>query len=170
MSVILYDGKEIYKGCVMRIWEHNGSWDSDFYATVWDEKTNSVIDYEYDTTRFAGGGNAVVDITKENLIKANKYLAKKEYEGRVEKINSEIKLNVYATVVKGRKVAKGTKGKVIGIYKNDYDKYNDKVRLLLDNGEKVYTYIKNLKPNQLTEEEKNELKKLICEKYKIENF
>ena len=58
MSIFL-NGKEIYKGCVISLWERNGYNDSDFYASVWDEETKSIKEYEYDTTRFAGGGSAV---------------------------------------------------------------------------------------------------------------
>ena len=32
MAVHFYDGSTEYVGCVLRLWEHNGYHDSDFYA------------------------------------------------------------------------------------------------------------------------------------------
>lgn len=52
-------------GKVLRTWERNGYHDSDFYATIWDEERDGPREVEYDTTRFAGGGNATVDATDE---------------------------------------------------------------------------------------------------------
>ena len=170
MSIFLENGKEIYKGCVVRLWEHNGCWDSDFYATVWDEETKSIKEYEYDTTRFAGGGSAETDATPEVLIKVAKYKAKDQYIKEVKKRNTEVLINSYVTVVKGRKVAKGTHGKVIGIYENAYSGWNPKVRLLLDDESKVYTYMDNLKVDPIGINDKINLKKLIMNKYNINSF
>ena len=58
--------KDIYKGCVLRKWEHNGYDDSDFYADVWDEAEQRVKSIEYATTRFwTYHLGAVVDATPE---------------------------------------------------------------------------------------------------------
>ena len=169
MSIFL-NGKEIYKGCVIRLWERNGYNDSDFYASVWDEETKSIKEYEYDTTRFAGGGSAVIDATEEILTKAAKYKAKCLYVNEVKKRNTDISINSYVTVVKGRKVAKGTHGKVIGIYENAYSRWNPKVRLLLGDESKVYTYMDNLKVDPMSINDKINLKMLIMDKYNINSF
>ena len=170
MSIFLDNGKEIYKGCVLKIWEKSGYHDSDFYATVWDEETKSIKEYEYATTRFACRGYAKIDFTKSVLLKANKYKAKHEYLSEVNRLNTTVYVGSFVTVIKGRKVPKNTFGKVIGIYSNSYSNWNHKVRLLLEDGSKVYTYIDNLEVAKLTINEKLNLKTSIMKKYRIKSF
>ena len=79
MASINYDGKITYKECVLRIWEQNCLWDSDFYADVWDEKLKKVTTIQYGTTRYACDTSAEVDINEDNYVKAMKYLTKLEY-------------------------------------------------------------------------------------------
>lgn len=67
----LMEWKVTYEGCVIQTFERNGSWDSDFFAIVWDEEAQAVRQVEYATTRFWTYANsATVDITPENLAKA----------------------------------------------------------------------------------------------------
>ena len=54
-----------YENRVLRTWERNEYHDSDFYATVWCDERDMPVEVCYDTTRSAGGGNAVVDATDE---------------------------------------------------------------------------------------------------------
>lgn len=167
---IKVDGKEIYKGCVIDTWERNGYHDSDFYATVWDEETKTIKEYEYATTRCACYGHAEIDASKEVIRKVNKYIAKCEYVNTIKRMNEEIKVNSNVTVIKGRKVKKGTHAKVIGIYENSYSSWNHKIRLLLDDDTKVYTYIDNLKVDPITINDKIKIKVDIMRKYKINSF
>ena len=62
-----------YEGCVLTTRERNGYDDSDFYAIVWDEAQQCVHEHEYSSTRYAGGGNAVVDATEETIEKVYQY-------------------------------------------------------------------------------------------------
>lgn len=103
-----------YEGCVLNTWERNGSWDSDFYATVWDAEEHRVRDIEYDTTRCGGGGSAEIDATDDVLRQVYRYYfdsARRHFD-RVE--NSE-QAKAYGKgdmvrVVRGRKVKVGTVG------------------------------------------------------------
>ena len=170
MAIYNHDKTITYNGCVLNIWEHSGAWDSDFYADVWDEKTKKVITIEYGTTRFACNSYAEVDITKNNYIKAMKYLTRLKYFNIIKKDKDTIKQGDEVEVVKGRKVKIGTKGKVIGIYNNPYQRYNNKIRLLLSNDEKVYTYENNLKKKGMNINDKINLKVDLMHSKKINTF
>lgn len=62
---------ETYVGAVLDRYERNGSWDSDFYAIVWDEENQRVTTLEYATTRFWTYHNiAAIDATDEVREKA----------------------------------------------------------------------------------------------------
>lgn len=63
-----------YEGCVLATGERNYHDDSDFYAVVWDEERQEVLEMEYATTRFGGGGNANVDATPEVKEKAEAFI------------------------------------------------------------------------------------------------
>jgi hypothetical protein len=56
-----------YVGLVVSLFEENGSWDSDFFAMVWDAESKSLKRVMYDTTRGAMYGSASVDATPEVL-------------------------------------------------------------------------------------------------------
>ena len=103
-----------FVGCVLNTWEHNGSWDSDFYATVWDEDAQRVRDIEYNTTRCGGGGSAEIDATEEVLNKAFQYYYdnSREYIERcIESNAKKYEKGDSVRVVRGRKVKVGTIGK-----------------------------------------------------------
>lgn len=63
-----------YQGAVLTTREENYYDDSDFYAVVWDEETQSVKKVYYDTTRCYQYGFATVDATPEVEQKARKWL------------------------------------------------------------------------------------------------
>lgn len=65
---------EKFVGAVLCTRERNWTDDSDFYAVCWDEATGQLIEEEYDTTRFGGGGSASIDATDEVKIKAAAFL------------------------------------------------------------------------------------------------
>lgn len=103
-----------YAGCVLNTWERNGSWDSDFYATVWDEEAQEVRDIEYDTTRCGGGGSAEIDATDDVLRKVYRYYYNCE-RAAFDKHRNETSAKNYrkgdeVRVVRGRKVKVGTVG------------------------------------------------------------
>lgn len=88
-----------HEGVVLETGERNYHDDSDFYAIVWDEATQSIKNVDYDTTRGGGGGNAVIDATDEVKAKANAYLEVWSYN-RLVAADRE----AAAKVTKGRRV------------------------------------------------------------------
>lgn len=108
-----------YVGCVLDTYEHNGSWDSDWYAICWDDKQQRVIEVQYDTTRFAGGGHANVDATLETLLKVYRYYKKSVTDFFDEVENpyqaKKVRKGDSVRVIRGRKVSKGTEGIVFWI-------------------------------------------------------
>lgn len=139
---------EQFKGCVLNTWERNDSWDSDFYATVWDEELQKVIDVEYDTTRCGGGGRANIDATDEVLEKVYRYY----YDECAEFIErcAIAQAKAYekgdaVKVVRGRKVKVGTIGKCFwrGTTYNRYSRCNEK-RMGIDvDGQKFFIAAEN---------------------------
>ena len=118
-SDIYGDNGVQYVGCVLDTYEHNGCHDSDFYAVCWDEEQGKVVTIEYDTTRCGGYGTATIDATKEVLAKVYRYykrLATATFDtyGN-EHIAKTISKGDEVVVVRGRKVAKGSVGKVFWI-------------------------------------------------------
>lgn len=105
-----------YEGCVLNVWEHNGYHDSDFYATVWDEEKQAVVDVEYDTTRCGGGGTAQIDATDEVLRKVYRYykrIGRVLFDGTTNmEMAKDFGRGDTVVVVRGRKVPQGTVGTV----------------------------------------------------------
>ena len=99
----IIETKESYVGRVLETYEENGYHDSDFYAVVWDDETESIIHKQYATTRFYSNGfGAEVDATPEviakataerksrflkSAIEADKETAKKVAKGKMVEIN-----------------------------------------------------------------------------------
>lgn len=133
-----------YKGCVIDMFEHNGRDDSDFYAVCWDEKEGKVVTVEYDTTRCGGGGVAEIDATDDVLAKVYRYYkakAKQAFDSYVnEDLAKAISKGDEVEVVRGRKVAKGSVGKVfwIGTCYNQFSYRTEERVGLIINGEKVF--------------------------------
>ena len=100
--------KEEYVGCVLDKYEHNGIWDSYWYAICWDEEKQEVVHVEYDTTAAAGGGYANVDATMETLAKVYRHY-KKEAAAFFDSVENEaqakkVRKGDTVRVVRGRKV------------------------------------------------------------------
>ena len=72
MAVLDYDGKRSFVGRVLAEREYNGYHDSDFYALVYSDETDSVYEVEFATTRGGCGAafGTYVDATDETLDKA----------------------------------------------------------------------------------------------------
>ena len=118
-SYIYGDTGVQYVGCVIDTFERNGYQDSDFYAMCWDEEQGRVVTIEYDTTRCPAGGTAEIDATEDTIRKAYRYYkatAKALFdEIENERLAKKFSKGDEVVVVKGRKVAKGTVGKVFWI-------------------------------------------------------
>ena len=98
------------------VYEINHYDDSDWYAVCWDDERKSVVEIPYDTTRFGTNGSyAVVDCTTENLRKAYRYYYNRARDGYNRYNYSqacEVHVGDVVKVVYGRKVPKGTIGRV----------------------------------------------------------
>lgn len=142
-----------YVGCVLSTYERNGYHDSDFYAVCWDEEKQAVVDVEYDTTRAGGGGHAYIDATDEVLRKVYRYYKKM---GRSHfdtvynpKQAQEIRRGDTVTVIRGRKIPKGSVGQVfwVGTRFNQYSRHNeDRVGVEID-GERVFLPLEYVEVN-----------------------
>lgn len=153
MAIITYEGKRTHEGCVLRTWERNGAWDSDFYASVVNLENGTLEDIEYDTTRFGGGGNAVVDLTEVNW---RTYLRKSFHRVVAESIRADQQLSrevdkgKRVRVIKGRKVPHGTEGVVFWIGSVNYDPYKriynetKRIGFKADDGKVYWTDVHNV--------------------------
>jgi hypothetical protein len=78
--------EETYAGAVLDTYERNGYDDSDFYAIVWDDPTQSIKTVEYATTRgWTYANSAKVDATAEVTAKAK--------AERVKSLTQQLRLN-----------------------------------------------------------------------------
>lgn len=83
-----YELEVSYEGCVLRIGEHNYYDDSDFYAVVWDEETQSTRKITYATTRaWTTYNHAERDATDEVRKKADAYELKVSRAIRAKKLS-----------------------------------------------------------------------------------
>lgn len=96
----IIETKESYVGRVLETYEENGYHDSDFYAVVWDDETESILHKQYATTRFYSNGyGAKVDATPEVIAKATA-----ERKSRFLKSAIEADEETAKTVAKGKMV------------------------------------------------------------------
>ena len=164
--MIKYENKEPkFVGCVFNLGEHNYYNDSDFYAEYLDMENGTIGCEEYDTTRFAGGGYANIDLSFDKL---NEWWSKAK-SIRTEMIRKNLLRNAAEVtrgkrviVSRGRKVPHGIEGEVFWVKNVNYDPYGrewgKEVKIgIKDNDENVYwTYAKNvdvISPEQYVSEE-----------------
>lgn len=128
-----------YEGCVLDTYERNGSFDSDCYAICWDEERQKVVEVNYDTTRCGCGGRADIDATEDTLLKVYRFYKRQGRETfdsyTNERQAKEVKKGDTVLVIRGRKIPKGSVGKVfwIGTRYNRYSRTNeDRVGLEID--------------------------------------
>ena len=96
----IIETKETYVGRVLETYEENGYNDSDFYAVVWDDETESIIHKQYATTRFYSNGyGAKIDATPEIIEKATAERKARFLKSAIEKDEETAK-----TVAKGKMV------------------------------------------------------------------
>ena len=96
----IIETKESYVGRVLETYEENGYNDSDFYAVVWDDETESIIHKQYATTRFYSNGyGAKIDATPEIIEKATAERKARFLKSAIEKDEETAK-----TVAKGKMV------------------------------------------------------------------
>lgn len=131
-----------YIGKVLETREKNGYDDSDFYAVVWDDYTQSTKDVYYASTRgWTYPNHAEVDATPEVREAYNKYVEKSQAEYRQKIAEKELKTpraGKSVRVIGGRKVANGLEGLVFWYGPDKYQRNNMRVGVHLCNGEKVF--------------------------------
>ena len=154
MAVYTYNGieeKVMYEGRVLNWYEHNGYEDSDWYAEVWDDETQSIKQVEFMTTRAYCYGHAELDATDEVLRKVyrkNKKDAAKSFVGFNLRQAKKIRKGDTVRIVKGRKVKKGLEVPVFwaGTTYNRWSRQNEE-RIGVDvDGERVFISAENAEP------------------------
>lgn len=96
----ILETKETFVGKVLETYEENGRNDSDFYAVVWDDETDSLIHKQYSTTRFYSNGyGAKIDATEEVIVKATAERKKRFLKSVTEADEEKAK-----TIAKGKMV------------------------------------------------------------------
>ena len=165
--MIKYPNSEAkFVGCVYYLGEHNGYYDSDFYAEYLDFENGTLGYEEYDTTRFAGGGYATKDLSFEKL---NEWWSSKAKTVRTDIIKedllrrgNEVTRGKRVVVNRGRKVPHGIEGEVFWLKEVNYDPYGrfwgkeTRIGIKDDSGNVYWTYAKNvdvIAPEQFVTEE-----------------
>lgn len=167
MSIINRDGIEEYIGCVIRTSEHmwaDGMLEE--YADVWDAenhrvRTITVGYYGADGCNLCGNTKVTIDLSEENkrdILRTIKHTdALKAFERSVIATKTAIAKGTHAEVVRGRKVAKGTKLEVFWVgdkltYRGMQYGFEDYERIAGcydEDGNKVWIkaeYLKNIDP------------------------
>jgi hypothetical protein len=138
---------ETYKGAVLATYERNGYDDSDFYAIVWDAEEKKIKHVEYATTRgWTYNNGASVDATEEVIEEAARFNERNLLSAMRLRALGEAKLpkigrNV--VVVRGRKIPKGTKGRVFWFGPDRFSRGN-RVGLETVEGERFFTSADNV--------------------------
>ena len=140
-----------YEGCVLDYYEHNGAWDSDWYAIVWDRDRQEIREVEYDTTRCGGGGYVEIDATKDVLREVYRY--RKKQAAAIIDLRNEADAKIVrkgdtVRIVKGRKVPVGSEATVFwtGARYNPYSR-RDEDRIGIEiNGERTFISAENAEP------------------------
>ena len=139
------ENKAQYEGCVLNWYERNGYDDSDWYAECWDDEKGCVVTVLFDTTRCGGGGSATVDATAEVLRKAYRYykrISRSQFDTYFNPEQAKtVRKGDMVRVTRGRKIPKGTVGKVFwaGACRNPYAYGTvERVGIECEDGEKKF--------------------------------
>lgn len=144
-----------YEGRVLADRERNGSYDSDFYAVVWDGQQLKSV--QFATTRCAGGGTCRVDFDDAHLPAVREWMiplvAARAIAAEQHRLD-KIQLGDELRVVRGRKVPVGTVGLVRWVGKAaefGWKKYHGgetrvRVRIETAQGESHFVDAKNCEP------------------------
>jgi len=142
--------KKSYEGCVLGTYERNGYNDSDFFAIVWDEESQTVKHVEYATTRgWTYPNSASVDATPETIEKARCFQEKviyKQIRQEAQRKALEPVLGKVVVVVRGRKVPVGTEGEIS--WQGAGFRGTSRVGIRLLNGTMVFTAMSNVEVQQ----------------------
>lgn len=182
MGIVYYrnDGKSevYYEGCVIAIRERNFHDDSDFYAIVYDAEKDAIDSFVYDSTRWGGNGDAIVDATPEILEKAKMAWIRDQIKSGALKRRLELEA-AYPSIGKTVKVVRGRtdKGFVGEIFwmreyvGHGYKKYI-RVGIRDEGGNVVWGYHRNvdvINPEQVSDEIVVDYINLMAEKGAYKN-
>jgi hypothetical protein len=129
------DAEPEYVGATLATREENFYDDSDFYAVVYDAKTNSLRRIDYGSTRYAGQSSATVDATEDVLEKAERALGDTLFRlfalddlFAAEKVAEGVTVEVSRTIRrrKGRHVQQGERGEVVRFTRGFGEPYAEK--------------------------------------------
>ena len=137
--------EEIYIGAVLYKGERNYYDDSDFYAVVWDDEKGTAKEVGYNTTRCGGGGWATVDATEEVRAKFAESMLPRMRQVVGDRLEIEARTpakDKQAIVVSGRKIPKGTVGR---IFWTGSTRYGKSVGLEMDDGTRQFTGLQNVR-------------------------
>lgn len=141
-----------FVGCTFATYELNMAYDSYWYAVYWDSEKKEFRRVEYDTTAAYSNGWAKVDVTEDVAREAYRYIKKKVADAfdaaGNENIAKKVKTGDNVVVTRGRKVPKGTTGKVfwIGSRYNNYSRMDeDRVGIDTDDG-RVFLPLEYVEP------------------------
>jgi hypothetical protein len=114
---VAVDWDQSYVGCVLMTYERNGYDDSDFYAVVYDEATDSINHVEYASTRgWTYMDGATVDATEDVKAKAREVIRRQAFARMTAAAADAAKapeVGKAVVVTAGRKVPQGTTGSVV---------------------------------------------------------
>ena len=140
--------EKLYVGKTLNWYERNGYHDSDWYAEVWDDETNSVKHVLYMTTRCGCSGRAELDATVDVLRKVYRYMKKiaaAKFERQNEEQAKKIRKGDTVMIVRGRKVPKGSEVSVFwsGTRFNPYSRMNEERIGVEVDGDRVFINAEN---------------------------
>jgi hypothetical protein len=120
-------------GRVCYVGEHNWHDDSDFYALIWDEAKGAPVEHTYASTRgWTYDNSASVDATPEIAAKFQAWNDARYLASVIERLDKRANRcdlkGVDVVVVSGRKVAKGTVGRVFWAGEPGRYAYNSPIR------------------------------------------
>lgn len=133
-----------FVGATLSWYERNGYEDSDWYAIVWNEEKQCVEEIEYQTTRGPGCGHVEIDATEEVVRKVYNYyrrIGRAVFDSQTNPAQAKkVRKDDMVKVVRGRKIPKGTVGKVfwIGSVFNYYSHSNEERVGIEVDGEKKF--------------------------------
>lgn len=115
----------LYEGAVLdKTQKYNSSMDfTSYYAIVWDDASQSIKEVHYDCDMTTRNGSCQVDATPEVKEKARQFNAQRlfrEYVRIAQAHALRVNRGSFVVVQRGRKVAKGTTGRVMWMGDNTW--------------------------------------------------
>jgi hypothetical protein len=137
-----------HEGAVLGTYERNMRDDSDFHAIYWNPEKQEPGDTIYATTRgWTYENHATVDATPEVWTEFHEFLAgrlKALILDRVWREARTIEIGKEVVVIKGRKITRGTIGRVVWQGMDSYNPKKKRIGIETPDGEKLFTAASNV--------------------------